>query len=576
MRRAVAATLLCAASLLAATPASADTIDRAALRQVLRGQARASSAAPVPLPLPGPGRSAAQAASASSGRGAQELAAIARDDGPARLLVGLRSHPDRAAVARELRALGAEVEQFGLIGVIAARVPSGSAAAAVLRDDPRVAYVERDRKLRVAADPFDNVDPATGIKYTWFYDEVRAGDAIAAAGGGSSRTVAVIDTGLDVNHPEFGGPARIARTFDTRTRGTNVPDAIGHGTFVGGLIAAIDGNGIGGKGVAGNTRLVAVRASRDGFFTASDLIRGIAFSIRSGADVLNMSLAGRGFSMSQARALEAVFYNDVLPVAASGNNGQAGNPLEFPAAAVGGVRGRPGIGLSVAATKPNGGVAPFSNHNRFVSLAAPGAGPSGCQFGVFSTLPASLGTIFDGGCSGVFVAGLARYGYAEGTSFAAPIAAGVAALVWQVEPRLASEQVAEVLTRSARQTLGRGWNEFSGAGVVDGRAATRLARVYDVTAPRARGTAHRLGTSVVVRLRRSRDRTMRGRKLAGHVRYGLLVSRNGARSFSVAARRARPIATTVRLRGRRLNVLVATACDRNGNCGTKRLGRFRP
>ena len=185
-----------------------------------------------------------------------------------------------------------------------------------------------------------------------------------------------------------------APSTPTRAR-TSVPDAIGHGTFVGGLIAAIDGNAIGTKGVAGNTRVMAVRASRDGFFEASDLIRGIAFAIRNRADVLNMSLAGRGISLSQARALGAAFYNDVLPVAASGNRGQLGNPLEFPAAALGGLRGRTGIGLSVAATNPSGGVAPFSNHNRYVSLAAPGDGPSGDEFGVFSTLPADLGTFWD-------------------------------------------------------------------------------------------------------------------------------------------------------------------------------------
>ena len=493
------------------------------------------------------------------------------------MLVGVRAHSDRPAVAGRLRALGAEVEEFALIGVLAARVPSGSAAAAALRADRRVAYVERDRKLRVAADPFDSVDPATQIKYTWFYDDVRAAQAIAAAGGGSSRTVAVIDTGIDVNHPDFGGPARIARTFDTATRSPSVPDAIGHGTFVGGLIAAIDGNGIGTKGVAGNTRLIAVRASRDGFFEASDLIRGITFSIRSGADVLNMSLAGRGFSISQARALGSAFYNDVLPVAASGNSAQVGNPIEFPAAALGGLRGRAGIGLSVAATNPRGGVAPFSNHNRYVTLAAPGAGPAGCRFGVFSTLPANLGTAWDGSCSGIFSTGGARYGYAEGTSFSAPIAAGIAAVTWQVERRLASEQVAEVLARSARQTIGRGWNEFTGAGIVDGAAATALARVYDVTAPRASAAARRIGGSVRVRMRRSRDRTERGRRLAGGVSYRLLVSRNAGRSFDTVGRRRRtPISTTVPLRGSRPNVLVALACDRNANCGVKRLGRFRP
>jgi subtilisin family serine protease len=170
----------------------------------------------------------------------------------------------------------------------------------------------------------------------------------------------------------------------------------------------------------------------------------------------------------------------------------------------------------------------------------------------------------------------ARYGYAEGTSFSAPIVSGVAALVWQVEPRLASEQVAEVLTRSARQTVANGWNKFSGAGVVDGAAATALARRYDVTAPVARGSARRAGPTVRVRLRRSTDRTEQDRELAGGVRYGLVVSRDGGESFDVLARgRRNPISRNVRLRGARANVLVATVCDRNGNCGIRRLGRFR-
>lgn len=577
MRRALLGLLLCAAPLLAA-PAQASTLDeRAALRELLRSQAGvAAQSGVVPLPLPEPARPA-RASDASSG----ELAEIARSAGPERVLVGVHRHEDLAGVASALRRLGAEAEAFTDIGVLAAEVPSGAALAGALRGDPRVDYIERDRTLRAAADPFDNVDPRTGIKYTWFYDDVHAAEALAAAGGGSLRTVAVIDTGIDVNHPEFGGPQRIARTYDTRSGKAAVTDNVGHGTFVSGLISAIDGNGIGGKGVAGNTRLVAVRGSRDGTFTVSDLIRGVAFSVRARADVLNMSLAGRGFTRSQGRVLEAAFYNDVLPVAASGNNGQAGNPLEFPAAALGGERGRPGIGLSVAATRPGGSSAGFSNHNRFVSLAAPGAGRSGLSgcFGLLSTLPSNVGTAWDGppSCSLVFPLAEARYAYAEGTSFAAPVVAGIAALVWQVEPRLASEQVAEVLTRSARQTVRRGWNEFTGRGVVDGAAATALARAYDVTAPRTRAAARRSGGGVSVRMRRSRDRTEAGRELAGKVTYGLLVSRNGGRSFDAAApRRRKPLSATVAVRGSRPNVVAATACDGNGNCDVKRLGRYRP
>jgi subtilisin family serine protease len=562
----VLATFLCAAPLLAA-PAQASTgmLERSALREALRMRAHSARSAVVALPLPEPPR-----ASAASARG--ELARIARSDAPQHLLVGVRARDDLDAVAAELRALGAEPEPFATIGVLAATVPSGAAAVAALGDDPRVAYVERDLTLRAAADEFDTVDPATGIKYTWAYDAVRAGEAIAAVGGGSARVVSVLDTGLDVGHPEFAG--QVQRTIDTSSGGADVTDFVGHGTFVTGLIAALDGNGLGGKGVAGRTQVIAVRASTNGSFELSDLIRGIDFSIRRGADVINMSLAGQGFTQSHARALEAAFFNDVLPIAASGNNGENGNPLEFPAAAVGGHRGGRGIGLSVAASKPDGGIASFSNHNDFVSLAAPGASAGSCEFGVFSTLPASTSPPWNqGGCPLLFSGGGGgHYGYGEGTSFAAPIVSGLAALAWQAERGLASEQVADVLVRSAN---GSGWNQFTGSGIADGMGAVQLARIYDVLSPRAHARTRRRGNRVRVTVTRSRDRTQPGDELAARVSYGLLVSRDGGQSFDVVtSRRRRPFSRNVRIRGARRNVFVSTACDGNGNCGVKRLGRF--
>jgi subtilisin family serine protease len=565
----VLAVFLCAAPLTAATAhASTGTVDRAALREALRQQARASGDGVVRLPLP-------EAPSVSAAAARRGLARLASSAGPERLLVGVRSHGDVDGVAAKLRALGGEPERFDTIAVLAARVSSATEAIAALRDDPRVAYVERDEPLRVAVEPFDTIDPFTGIKYTWAYDTVRAGEALGAVGGGSARTVSVIDTGLDVNHPEFAG--QVERVFDTAAGDANVRDIVGHGTFVTGLIAALDGNNRGGKGVAGTTKVVAVRASRDdeGSFSLFDLLTGIEFSIRRGADVINMSLAGQGFPRSQARALEAAFFNDVLPVAASGNNAENGNPLEFPAAAIGGRRGRRGIGLSVAATKPDGGVASFSNHNPYVSLAAPGASQTDCRTGVFSTIPSSTDPPWDlGGCPNTFTdPGGARFAYGEGTSFAAPIVSGLAALAWQSERRLASEQVADVLVRAAN---GSGWNEFTGAGIVDGMHAVEIARIYDVLAPRARGRTRRRGNRVTVTLGRTRDRTLAGDELAGAVTYGLLVSRDGGRSYRViASRRPRPFSRRVTLRGSRPNLLVTTACDGNGNCGVRRLGRFR-
>jgi subtilisin family serine protease len=230
----------------------------------------------------------------------------------------------------------------------------------------------------------------------------------------------------------------------------------------------------------------------------------------------------------------------------------------------------------VAATKPDGGVASFSNHNNYVSLSAPGASGSDCRFGVFSTLPANTGTEWDdltNPCNNIFIEGTARYAYGEGTSFAAPVVSGLAALAWQAERRLASEQVAEVMVRSAN---GSGWNEFTGAGVVDGKSAVDIASIYDVIAPRARGKARRSGNRVKATVSRTKDRTDPGDELAGSLRYGLLVSRDGGNSFGVvASRRPRPFAKKVRLKGRKKNMFVVTACDGNGNCGVKILGRFK-
>jgi hypothetical protein len=92
----------------------------------------------------------------------------------------------------------------------------------------------------------------------------------------------------------------------------------------------------------------------------------------------------------------------------------------------------------------------------------------------------------------------------------------------------------------------------------------------------AHASTRRRGNRVRVTLRRSPDRTQPGDELAGKVTYGLLVSRDAGDSFDVVAgRRKRPFARTVAIRGASRNLLVTTACDGNGNCGIKRLGRFK-
>src|SRR5215210_7347008 len=131
MRRVLLATLLCATPLTSTpAPASDTLLTHQALRAALRIEPRAAAhGGVVPLPLPARDRSRA------SGAGAGELARIARDPGPVRVLVGVHRHADLPAVARVLERLGAEPEPFEAIGVLAATVPSGAALTRAVASD---------------------------------------------------------------------------------------------------------------------------------------------------------------------------------------------------------------------------------------------------------------------------------------------------------------------------------------------------------------------------------------------------------------------------------------------------------
>jgi subtilisin family serine protease len=572
-RTLIPATAVLAATLCLPGAAQADLFRDAALKADLAGGRAASAHAVVPLPL-GPGRSA----HASAARSAADRRALAGRSQPARVLLSVSSHQDVDAIAGLARELGSDVRVIRRLAVVSVLARSPAELVARIRGDRRVVAIEPDRTLRLAAEPDENVDPETGIAYGWAFDAVGAAPALAAVGGGSQRVIAVIDSGVDVSHPDIRD--RIVASLNTNDGSGDVSDGVGHGTFVAGLIAMNGGNGLGGRGAGGNTRVFAIRADNGaGQFTTQNLLIANQAAIESGADILNLSLGGDVLTESEARALQLTFLNDVLPVAASGNGAEQGNAIQFPAAALGGRQGQLGIGLSVGAIRPDGTPAVFSTHNDFVSVAAPGGGQSGCAKGVFSTIPQGQSLLFDdpSGCSDVFNPPghpSGRYAYSEGTSFATPLASAIAALAWQAEPRLQSQQVADVIQRSARQTIGQQpWNEFTGRGVIDGAAAIEAARRYDVTPPALEARARRSGSRVRLRVSGSGDRTDPGDELAGGVRYALAVRRTTGLQF-IAGPTAGTISRTLRIT--RTTTFVGVACDANLNCRTRRLGRFRP
>ena len=176
-----------------------------------------------------------------------------------RIIVGVAPGADLDAVAAELRPYASSLRIERAVGEVSLEASNGAAVAELAAHDPRIAFAQPDATLAAQADQFDSVDPATGILYDWQYDAVQAGPAIAAVGGGSSTIVAIVDSGVDVGQPDLAG--RILPGYDATQTDQTVTDLVGHGTFVAGLISMVDGNGIGGKGVAGATN-VCCRSAR--------------------------------------------------------------------------------------------------------------------------------------------------------------------------------------------------------------------------------------------------------------------------------------------------------------------------
>jgi hypothetical protein len=342
----------------------------------------------------------------------------------------------------------------------------------------------------------------------------------------------------------------------------------------------IDGNGIGGKGIAGATNILPIRASIDGGFRDATTVPGIIWAADHGAGVLNLSLGGPSDDPALDRAIDYAVGKNVLVVASAGNSGDAqAQATDFPAAYVGGTNGGWSIGLSVAATLPDSRPASFSSHNAHVSIAAPGSGATGCSFGVLSTIPTNvLSTEWDtppSACNTVLyttpahLPSAGRWAYGEGTSFSAPIVSAVAALARAAGPALSPAQVADVLRRSATQTLGSGWNEYTGAGIVNAEAAVALARVYDTTPPTVDlAAAPKVGgiqtdISAV-------DGTDAGTTPTGVATIGLETSRDGLAYAPLVAPAAAEVHQLVPTTS--ATWLRATACDVNHNCAERIVG----
>jgi len=278
----------------------------------------------------------------------------------------------------------------------------------------------------------------------WNLNAMNAPEAWAAGYTGDGVVVAVIDTGVDVNHPDLmsqlwvnageiagngldddgNGYVDDLNGWDFASGDNNPDDGNGHGTHVAGTIAAA-ANGTGATGVAPDATIMPVRVlGNNGSGSMSSVASGIRYAVDMGADIINLSLGGSYSSVILA-AIQYAVANNVLVVAASGNEyaSTPGYPARFSSSL--------SSVISVGAYSSSGAIASFSNdvgNSGAVQVDAPGVG-------VYSTYP-------DG-----------RYATMSGTSMAAPHVAGLAALALSANSSLTAAQLRSLIVAGANDSI---------------------------------------------------------------------------------------------------------------------------
>jgi thermitase len=309
-------------------------------------------------------------------------------------------------------------------------VPAGQEQAEIARLSalPWIDYAEPNY-IAYAADTTPN-DPY--FSWQWNMQRVNAPAAWDLTMGSDSIVVAVVDSGIDLNHPEFAG--RILEGYDYVRRDSEPNDEFDHGTHVSGIIAAATNNAIGVAGLASSVKILPLKVlDNTGTGYISDIALAILDAADYGAPIINLSLQALVSSTTLYNAVVYARDRGCLEVAAAGNYGDDGNPAVYP--------GDYSEVFTVAASDYFDNWATYSNYNDHVDLAAPG-GTSSTQ--IWSTVRVSKGS----------------YGYLYGTSMATPMVSGAAALVWTCMPTATRQDVINILKQTADKVGSYEYDEY--------------------------------------------------------------------------------------------------------------------
>jgi len=356
---------------------------------------------------------------------------------PGRVLVKFRSNVGLDHARQIVASLGArEVETLPATGILVLDLPdqadeAGFANALAARPD--VEFAELDRIMK-PAEVVPN-DP-------WFANweghlrRIQAPTAWSTTVGSSNVVIAILDTGVDANHEDLA--SKIVPGWNTYNNSSSTMDVSGHGSAVAGTAAAASNNGVGVASVCWLCRIMPIRVSDNtGYATYSSIANGLTWAADHGARVANVSYIVSDSSTVTSAAQYFQGKGGVV-TSSAGNYSTFSNSLDNPYL------------LTVSATDQFDVIYSYSNTGKNIDVAAPGD---------------SFSTQMGGG-----------YVSTGGTSYSAPIVAGVAALVMSVNPQLSADQVQNIVKQSADDLGAAGWDPIYGMGRVNAARAVGMAQ----------------------------------------------------------------------------------------------------
>jgi len=297
--------------------------------------------------------------------------------------------------------------------------------------------------------PLGTVPNDSQFASSWQHNRLDSSEAWDIHTGESDIIVAICDTGIDSNHPDLEDaliPGYNAASNLTEAQGGDTEDINGHGSFCAGLSAAQGNNNTGVVGVGWDFRLMPVRVSNAGSGNASpfNLVEGARWAANNGASVVNVSYSGATGGANQAAASDVIDAGGLLFWAAGNDSSQiSGNARDLTV---------------VASTTSSDNRSGFSNFGSAVDISAPGS---------------SVRSTRRGG----------SYGNGSGTSYANPVAAGVAGMIFSVRDDLSPRDVQDILYKSADDLGAPGRDDFFGHGRVNTFNAMNMALAYTPRTP---------------------------------------------------------------------------------------------